>query len=80
MSDSSFSDGDDWSAGGEHQDALAIARMPELLKKMEQTAYALVRRGDRTTSNMLFMAVAAAEKSAIATNDLSPTCFRSEIQ
>ncbi|WP_322890621.1 MULTISPECIES: hypothetical protein [unclassified Yoonia] len=45
-------------------DAFALARLPELLKKMEETAYALVRIGDTRASGLLFMAVAAAEQSA----------------
>ncbi|MDX8355193.1 hypothetical protein [Cognatiyoonia sp. IB215182] len=47
-------------------DAIALARLPELVEWLERTAYALVRDGDAKTGNALFVAVAAAEKAVEA--------------
>jgi hypothetical protein len=45
------------------RDAMTIARLQELIEKMEETAYAMVRLGESNTGMAIFMAVAAAEKS-----------------
>ena len=49
-------------------DAFVLAKLPELLQKMEETAYALVRSGDTRASSLLFMAVAAAETLSLPTS------------
>ncbi|WP_322896213.1 MULTISPECIES: hypothetical protein [unclassified Yoonia] len=51
-------------------DALAIANMPQLIERLELTAYALARRGDTKLSNVFFWAVAIAESS----KHLEPNC------
>ena len=49
--------------GNNDQDAMTIALLPELIKKMEETAYAMVRRCKAEAGQALFIAVAAAERS-----------------
>ena len=47
----------------EARDAMTIARLPELIEKLEETAYTLVRHGESETGYALFMAVAAFERA-----------------
>lgn len=53
------------------RDAMTIARLPELIEKLEETAYALVRQGETETGNALFVAVAAIERSDESENSLA---------
>lgn len=45
-------------------DAITLARVPELIQNLEETAYALVRNGDAKNGNALFVAVVAAQCAA----------------
>ena len=44
-------------------DALALARLPALVERLEETAYALVRKGDAINGRDMFVAVAAAQRA-----------------
>jgi len=42
-------------------DAIILARLPELVQLLEEAAYALIRNGDAKNGNALFLAVVAAQ-------------------